>query len=50
MRGAAGHTAQQMELYLDGIEGLLPVLLRSAKAEKGVVHDGQPWAKRGLSV
>lgn len=46
VRGAAGQSAQQMELYLDGAEGLLPTLLRSAKAEKGVVHGGQPWAKQ----
>jgi general secretion pathway protein K len=45
VRSAENQSAQQLDLYLDGVEGLLPVLLRSARSDSGVVHPGQAWAK-----
>ncbi len=47
-RAAMGQAAVQMELYLDGIEALVPELLKAAVAENGPVHPGQGWASNGL--
>lgn len=47
VRAVNAQGAQQLALYLDGIELLLPALLK-ATAEGGAVHPGQPWAQAGL--
>ena len=47
-RAALGQAAVQMELYLDGIEVLVPQLLKAAVADGGPVHPGQGWASERL--
>ncbi len=47
-RAALGQAAVQMEFYLDGIEALVPELLKAAVAEGQPVHPGQSWASSRL--
>jgi len=48
LRGAAGQGSAQLALYLDGIEGLLPSLLKEPLTE-GNANLGQTWAGRDFS-
>ena len=45
VRSEAAQDGAQTGLYLDGIEGLLPTLLR-APLETSISHLGQPWARQ----
>lgn len=46
-RATRAQAAEQLDLYLDAAEALLPALLDSAVTGDGVVHRAQEWARGG---